>query len=212
MINLENVSYRYRGGKHWVIRDLNLTIERGEFIVLSGGNGSGKSTLGKLIAGITRPKRGTVTVDGTTTKKRSDFARLRRTVSIIFQNPENNLLFDRVYDDIAFGLVNLKVPKDQHAEIVARALEMVGMSGFEDHSTYDLSGGQKQRIAIAGVLAMNCQILVADEPTSMLDTDGKREIYDLLWHLNEQGITIILATNIAAEKQRGRVIEIQKMC
>ena len=208
MIKLDNVSYRYRGQSEWTVRDFSIDIARGEFIVLSGANGSGKSTLGKLIAGIVRPKRGTVTVDGINTKKRADFKNLRRKVSIIFQNPENNLLFDKVYDDIAFGLVNLKVPKEQHAEIVARALEQVGMSGFEGHSTYDLSGGQKQRIAIAGVLAMNCEVLVADEPTSMLDTDGKREIYELLWRLSDAGITIILATNIAAEKERGRVIEL----
>ena len=208
MIKLDNVSYKYRRAKKWVLHDFSLEINEGEFIVLQGNNGSGKSTLARLIAGIIRPKRGTVTVGDINTKKRKSFLPLRKIVSIIFQNPENNLLFDRVYDDIAFGLSNLKVPKDEWQARIEKVLAQVGMAGFENHSTYELSGGQKQRIAIAGILAMDCKVLVADEITSMLDTDGKAEIYDLLWQLNSQGITVILATNIAKECEKGRVIKL----
>ena len=208
MITLENVTYRYKGQKRLIFDNYSLELGEGEFVVLRGNNGSGKSTLAKLIAGVIKPKRGRVLVDGIDTKSRKEFRQLRNTISIIFQNPENNLLFDRVYDDIAFGLENLKVPKDERAQRVSDALERVGMAGFENHSTYELSGGQKQRIAIAGVLAMNCKILVADEITAMLDTNGKQEIYDLLWELNAKGVTIILATNIEAEANAGRVIQL----
>jgi len=208
MIKIENVYYKYKGQKKLVLENFSLEIEEGEFVVLRGNNGSGKSTLAKLIAGVIKPKRGTVTVNDINTKSKKDFLNLRKHASIIFQNPENNLLFDKVYDDIAFGLENLKIPKAEHATHIKNALEKVGMSEFENHSTYDLSGGQKQRIAIAGVLAMNCKILIADEITAMLDTKGKQEIYDLLWELNGIGITIILATNINAESTKGRVINL----
>jgi len=208
MIKLENVSYKYRRAKSWVLRDFSLEVGEGEFVVLQGKNGSGKSTLARLMAGIVKPKRGIITVGGIDTKSRKDFHSLRKTISIIFQNPENNLLFDRVYDDIAFGLQNLRIPKGEWDGRIKKSLEQVGMNGFEDRSTYELSGGQKQRIAIAGILAMDCKVIVADEVTAMLDTDGKREIYELLWQLNSQGVTIILATNIASEAERGRVIQL----
>ena len=185
-----------------------MEIERGEFVVLRGPNGSGKSTLARIIAGITKPRRGQVTVNSICTKDKRHFLELRRVVSIIFQNPENNLLFDKVFDDVAFGLENLKVPREQHAELVAKALGSVGLAGFEERSTYELSGGQKQRVAIAGVLAMDCDVIVADEPTAMLDTSGKRDIYDLLRELHAGGKTIVLATNIAEESKFGRVIEL----
>jgi len=209
MIKLENVFARYKGQKTWVLNDFNLQINEGEFVVLKGSNGSGKSTLAKIISGTIKPRRGTCRVDGIDTQDTKNFPQLRKTISIIFQNPENNLLFDKVYDDIAFGLQNLKVPKTQHAEIIAESLAKVGMKGFEQHSTYDLSGGQKQRIAIAGILAMKCKVLVADEPTAMLDTAGKQEIYDLLWELNKNGTTVILATNIESECARGRIIKME---
>jgi len=199
MISLDNVSYIYRGQKVYPIENFSLEIKKGEFVVLKGTNGSGKSTLAKLIAGVIKPRKGLITINDINTKSRKDFLDLRKEVSIIFQHPEHNLLFDKVYDDLAFGLTNIKIPKDQHKEIITSALKKVGMSGYEQHSTYDLSGGQKQRIAIAGILAMGCPIIVADEPTSMLDTQGKEEIYNLLWELNKQGHTIILSTNIQSE-------------
>ncbi|MCL2570708.1 MAG: ATP-binding cassette domain-containing protein [Firmicutes bacterium] len=208
MIKLDNVSYKYRRQKEYILRDFSLEINDGEFIILKGSNGSGKSTLARLIAGITKPRKGTVTIDGINTRDKKRFYDLRSTISIIFQNPETSLLFDRVYDDIAFGLENLKIPKTKHPEIIAHALELVGMTGFENHSTYELSMGQKQRIAIAGILAMNCKIIVADEITAMLDTGGKQDIYNLLWELNSRGITIILATNIDYETKRGRIINL----
>ena len=209
IIKVENLTYWHKGGrKRPVFADFSLTIQRGEFVVLSGVNGSGKSTLAKLVAGIIRPRRGNVIIDGINTKSIGSFSKLRQRISIVMQNPETNLLFDRVYDDIAFGMENLKIPRELHEERISEALTAVGMSGFEDNSTFELSGGQKQRIAIAGVLAMNCDCLVLDEPTSMLDTEGKVELYNLLWELNEAGKTIILSTNVASEKLRGRVIEL----
>lgn len=212
MIKIDNISYWYKGQRaNPVLQNFSLEIGQGEFIILRGKNGSGKSTLARLIAGIIRPKRGTVIVGDINTRKtksKKSFHNLRKTISIIFQNPENNLLFDRVYDDIAFGLENLRVKKDLWDDIIRDCLEKVGMSGFENRSTYELSGGQKQRIAIAGVLAMNCKCIVADEVTAMLDTAGKEEIYNLLWQLNVAGITIIVSTNIDLECQRGRVVQL----
>lgn len=208
-VSVDNISHWHRGRRRSpVFLNFSLTINRGEFVVLSGSNGSGKSTLAKLIAGVIRPKRGNIVVDGTNTKELGGFSKLRRSISIVMQNPETNLLFDRVYDDIAFGLCNLKIDKKEHETIISKSLGSVGMAGYEDRSTYELSGGQKQRIAIAGILAMNCETIVLDEPTSMLDTQGKKELYNLLWELNQAGKTIILATNVAEEKLRGRVIEL----
>ncbi|MCL2587226.1 MAG: ATP-binding cassette domain-containing protein [Firmicutes bacterium] len=198
------MSYWYRGHrKNPVLTDFSLEISAGEFIVLKGRNGSGKSTLARMMSGITKPKRGAIEIEGV-----GNFLDLRKKISIIFQNPENNLLFDKVYDDVAFGLENLKIPKSEHAIRVATALGQVGLAGFEGRSTYELSGGQKQRVAIAGVLAMNCDVIVADEPTAMLDTSGKQDIYELLLELNRAGKTIILATNIEEEARFGRIINL----
>ena len=209
MIKIENMSFWYKGGRNNpVFSNFSIEIQKGEFVVLQGANGSGKSTLARIIAGITRPRRGTVTVNGINSKSRKEFLRLRSAISIIFQNPENNLLFDRVYDDIAFGLENLKIQKSEHEKIIKQALERVGLVGFENRSTYELSFGQKQRVAIAGILAMNCEVIVADEPTAMLDADGKREIYQLLRELNKQGKTIILSTHQESETKFGRVVQL----
>ncbi|MCL2846696.1 MAG: ATP-binding cassette domain-containing protein [Firmicutes bacterium] len=207
-IVLDGVSFRHRGAKKNVFTKYNLVLEKGEFIVLSAKNGGGKSTLARLICGLVAPRRGNIHVDGINTKNGRQFYELRKKISMVMQNPENNLLFDRIWDDMVFGLKNLKIPKEEYEERVANALARVGMQGFENRSTYELSGGQKQRIAIAGVLAMGTEYLVVDEPTSMLDTQGKVEIYELLWKLNARGTTIILTTNILSEKQRGRVIEL----
>lgn len=222
MIKLDNISYWYRGRrKSPVLHNFTEEIKQGEFIVLSGKNGSGKSTLARIIAGITKPKKGCLRHINTNLQlqisedvcaeniyARKNFLKLRKKISIVFQNPENNLLFDKIYDDIAFGLDNLKIPKELHAEIIATALRDVGLEGFESRSTYELSGGQKQRVAIAGILAMDCDIIVADEITSMLDSQGKKDIYDLLLKLNNDGKTIILATHNPDEKGRGRIIEL----
>jgi len=209
MIKIENMSFWYKGGRNNpVFSNFSIEIQKGEFVALQGANGSGKSTLARIIAGITWPRRGTVTVNGINSKSRKEFLRLRSAISIIFQNPENNLLFDRVYDDIAFGLENLKIQKSEHEKIIKQALEQVGLAGFENRSTYELSFGQKQRVAIAGILAMNCEIIVADEPTAMLDVDGKREIYQLLRELNKQGKTIILSTHQESETKFGRVVQL----
>ena len=207
-IIVDSVSFKYRAAKKSVFEKFNLEIHKGEFVVLSAKNGGGKSTLARLVCGLVRPRRGNIHIDGINTKSKRNFYALRKKISMVMQNPENNLLFDRIWDDMVFGLKNLKIPKEEHETRILAALERVGMQGFENKSTYELSGGQKQRIAIAGILAMGTEYLVVDEPTSMLDTQGKVEIYDLLWELNQAGTTIILTTNIQCEKQRGRVIEL----
>ena len=208
MIKIDNVTFRHKGAKEPLFTDLNMEITQGEFVVLVGNNGSGKSTLARLIAGIIKPRRGTITVDGINTRDKKQFLALRQTISIVMQNPENNLLFDKVRDDITFGLINLKIPKIEHEGLVELSLKKVGLADFDKRSTYELSFGQKQRVAIAGILAMGTNYVVLDEPTSMLDTQGKTEIYDLLWELNAQGITIILTTNIESETKRGRIINL----
>jgi len=210
MIKLTDITFRHKGAKTPVFEDFSLEIQSGEFVVLVGDNGSGKSTLARLIAGVIKPRRGMVAVNDINTKDKKRFFELRQTISIVLQNPENNLLFDKVADDIKFGLLNLRIPKGEHNDRIAAALEKVGLPDFEKRSTYELSFGQKQRVAIAGILAMGTSHIVLDEPTAMLDTDGKREIYDLLWDLNAQGFTIILTTNIESETKKGRIIRLSK--
>jgi len=208
MIKIDNITFKHKASREPLFEEFSLDIQEGEFVVLVGNNGSGKSTLARLIAGIIKPKRGSVTAWEIDTRDKRRFMELRQTISIVMQNPENNLLFDRVADDIAFGLTNLKIPRDLHAELIESSLIKVGLADFEKRSTYELSFGQKQRVAIAGILAMGTKCIVADEPTAMLDTAGKKEIYNLLWELNKQGITIILTTNIESETKKGRIIHL----
>ena len=157
----------------------------------------GKSTLAKLIAGITKPTKGEILIEGKDTKKKEHFLDIRKQVGIVFQNPENQIIFNSVEDEIRFPLENLAF--DCIEERIKEALKKVGLEGSEKKEAYHLSLGQKQRLTIASVLAMNTPYIVLDEPTAMLDPKGKDEIYKIVKNLKQEGYTIIYITNIIDE-------------
>ncbi len=196
MIELKDVNFKYKNGD-MVLKDINLKIEEREFITIIGKNGSGKSTLLKLIGGITKPTKGQATVDGIDLKDKKNFMNIRKKVGIVFQNPENQIIFNNVHDDIAFGIKNLGL--DNLENRIKEALKTVNMEEHENREAYDLSMGQKQRITIASVLSMGTKYLVMDEPTAMLDSEGKETVYEIVKKLKQQSYTIIYATNVMDE-------------
>ncbi len=198
MIEINDVSYKYKNGNE-VLKNINLKINDGEFVAIIGKNGSGKSTLTKIISGLEKPTKGEVIVNGINTKNKKETINLRKNVGIVFQNPENQIIFNRVYDDIEFGMKNLCANIENREEVIHDALKKVGMEEYIKKDPFELSLGQKQRIAIAGVLALNTKIIVLDEPTTMLDPEGKKAIYEIVKKLKEQGYTIIYITNVIDE-------------
>lgn len=196
MIKIENLNFKYKSGEE-ILKDINLEIQEGEFISIIGKNGSGKSTLARLIAGITKPSSGSIHIDELEVTKKESFLLLRKKIGIVFQNPENQILFSNVKDDMSFALKNLKM--DNIEERIKNALQQVGMQDCENQDTYELSLGQKQRITIASLLAVNTKYLVLDEPTTMLDPMGKESIYQIVSTLKKQGYTIIYITNVIDE-------------
>lgn len=196
MIELKDVSYGYNK-KNKVIKEVNKTINEGEVICIIGKNGSGKSTLAKIIAGIIKPTNGEVFVEGKNTKSKKDFLEIRKQIGIVFQNPENQIIFNCVEDEIRFPLENLKI-EDRETKI-KDALKKVGLEGKEKFEAYNLSLGQKQRLTIGTVLAMGTKYIVLDEPTAMLDPKGKEEVYKIIRTLKQEGYTIIYITNIIDE-------------
>lgn len=157
----------------------------------------GKSTLGKIIAGLEKPTKGQVIIDELCTKDKKNFLEIRKKVGIVFQNPENQILFNNVYDDIAFTMKNLEIEISK--ERIEEALNITGMKNYIDKDAYELSLGQKQRITISGVIATNSKYIVLDEPTAMLDSQGKEDIYNMINELKRQGYTIIYITNVIDE-------------
>lgn len=157
----------------------------------------GKSTLAKLIAGIEKPTNGRVTIDNLDTFDKSSFLDIRKKVGIVFQNPENQIIFNNVYDDLKFALNNLEL--DNKEDRINSGLEKVRMLEYINKNTYELSLGQKQRITIAGVLSINPKYLIFDEPTTMLDSEGKEDVYNIISSLKEKGYTIIYITNVVNE-------------
>lgn len=212
IITAENLVFEYvvgdTGEKNRVLKGIDLTVKKGEFLAVLGHNGSGKSTLAKHFNGILMPTEGRVTVDGIDTRDEGRLFDLRRRVGMVFQNPDNQMVATIVEEDVAFAPENLGVPRDEIRRRVDRALETVGMSDFKRHAPHMLSGGQKQRVAIAGVLAMEPEILVMDEPTAMLDPIGRFEVLETVKRLNrEQGMTVALITHYMDEAvQADRVV------
>lgn len=194
MIKIKNLSYKYKNGNK-VLNNINLNINKGEFVCIIGKNGSGKSTFSKLLSGLLPFKEGEIIVNGINLKDKKKTLEIRKTIGIVFQNPENQILFDKVYDDIAFSLQNLGFSKEQISNIIDDALNSVNMSEYKNSYTDTLSLGQKQRIAIASTLAINPNLLILDEPTTMLDPINKTAIYKTLNNLHEKSITIIYITN-----------------
>ncbi len=198
IIKIENLTFTYSGGEtpHTAIRGVSLEIEKGTFVAVLGHNGSGKSTLAKEMNAILLPSGGRVYVNGMDTFEESLLLEIRKTVGMVFQNPDNQIVANVVEDDVAFGPENIGVAPDEIRRRVDAALSAVGMSVYREHAPHLLSGGQKQRIAIAGVIAMEPECIVLDEPTAMLDPVGRREVIQTIHKLNEErGITIVLITH-----------------
>ena len=210
MVKAENVSYEYtkvveiKGEnverKLMALQDINIDIEKGDFIAILGHNGSGKSTFAKHLNALVTPTEGTIWVDGMDTKDDSLVWKIRQNTGMVFQNPDNQLVATVVEEDIAFGPENLGVDPKEIRKRVDESLKQVGMDGFQTDTPSKLSGGQKQRIAIAGILAMKPQCIVLDEPTAMLDPVGRKDVMDTVHRLNkENNITIILITHYMDE-------------
>ena len=211
-IQTEHLAYTYPGVEDTpgvaVFKDLNLTIENGSFVAILGSNGCGKSTLAKHFNAILLPTGGKVWVYGMDTADEEKLIQIRRSVGMVFQNPDNQIVANVVEEDVAFGPENLGVASPEIRRRVELALKQVGMYAYREHAPHLLSGGQKQRIAIAGVIAMEPKCIVLDEPTAMLDPKGRREVMETVLRLNrEKGITVILITHHMDEAaQAGRVV------
>ena len=183
-----------------VLDEISLSIERGSFTAVLGHNGSGKSTMAKLLNGLNKPSSGTVTVNGMDTADEKHEFEVRKTVGLVFQNPDNQIVASIVEEDVAFGPENLGVEPKEIRNRVDEALKSVGMYEYRTHAPFKLSGGQKQRIAIAGILAMQPECIVLDEPTAMLDPRGRSEVMETVQRLNrEKGMTIVLITHYMDE-------------
>lgn len=182
------------------IDDLTLEIRTGEFVAILGHNGSGKSTFAKQINGILLPTEGAVWISGMDTADDSHIWDIRKTAGMVFQNPDNQIIGNIVEEDVGFGPENLGVPTDEIWKRVDESLEAVGMTAYRMKSPNKLSGGQKQRVAIAGVMAMKPQCIILDEPTAMLDPNGRKEVIATLHELNKkEGITVLLITHYMEE-------------
>ena len=200
IIEFKNVDFRYVDEAKDALNGLNLDFYEGQFTCVLGHNGSGKSTMAKLINALEYPTNGSVITYGYDTADEKNEIPIRRKVGMVFQNPDNQIVATIVEDDVAFGPENLGVPRDEIRNRVDEALKLVDMYDYRKHEPHRLSGGQKQRVAIAGVIAMQTNCIVLDEPTAMLDPKGRREVMNALLKLkNELGISVILVTHFMDE-------------
>ena len=205
MIKIKNVSYTYPSldgdseGKT-ALDDISIDINKGDFVAILGHNGSGKSTLGKLLNAQIKPSKGEILVDDISSSQEGSEWDIRKKCSMVFQNPDNQMVATIVEEDVAFGPENMGIPLPELRERVDKALERVGMLKYKKHAPHMLSGGQKQRVAIAGVLAMKPDIIVFDEPTAMLDPTGRKSVMRSAIYLNkEEGKTVINITHFMDE-------------
>ena len=185
MIKVENLNYKYKTGE-FALSNINLEIPDNEFVSIIGKNGSGKSTFSKLISGLVKFKNGKITINTLDLSNKKQALEIRKNVAIVFQNPEHQIIFDRVHDDIAFGLKNLGFSNEEIENRIDEALKQVNMLDYKNAYTTELSFGQKQRIAIASSLAIHPKVLILDEPTSMLDPGSKKQIYEILKNLKKE--------------------------
>ncbi len=193
IISVKNVSFSYNEKKQ-SLKNINIEINKGEWISILGHNGSGKSTLAKTLVGLLEPQEGEIFIDSVKLSEETAYD-VRKHIGIVFQNPDNQFVGVTVRDDIAFGMENLCVPREEMLEKINFYAEKVDMLKFLDKQPSNLSGGQKQRVAIAGILAMRSDILIFDEATSMLDPYTRNDLIDYIKTLNKEGLTIIMITH-----------------
>jgi len=215
IISCKGLHHRYDAGEAGgvdALIDIDLEIERGEFVAIIGPNGSGKSTLAKQFNALLLPTKGRVLVAGHDTSDPDFLWDIRKTCGMVFQNPDNQIVATVVEEDVAFGPENLGIPPSEIVTRVNAALAAVEMGYYREHAPHQLSGGQKQRVAIAGILAMEPEVLVLDEPTAMLDPSGRREVLACVKRLNkEKGITVVFITHFMDEAaEADRVIVMQE--
>ena len=216
LIKVEHLAYTYPGVDDTpgvaVFEDMNFSVQAGTFVAVLGMNGCGKSTLAKHFNSILLPSGGKVYVCGMDTSNEDKLMKIRRNVGMVFQNPDNQIVANVVEEDVAFGPENLGIASPAIRQRVDKALKQVGMYEYREHAPHLLSGGQKQRIAIAGIIAMEPQCIVLDEPTAMLDPRGRREVIETVSRLNrEKGITVVLITHHMDEAAKAqRVVVMHK--
>ncbi|MTT32738.1 energy-coupling factor ABC transporter ATP-binding protein [Terrilactibacillus sp. BCM23-1] len=196
IIDVSNVYYRYEKETNWILEDINLTVYQGEWLAITGHNGSGKSTLAKCLKGLIMPEKGTISVLHWDTTDKEKLWDIRRTVGMVFQNPDNQFVGATVKDDVAFGMENSGIERQEMLKRLETSLKQVRMFDYVDREPHQLSGGQKQRVAIAGIIALEPSIIILDEATSMLDPEGRKSVMKLMRHLNkENNITVISITH-----------------
>lgn len=190
-----------------VLDDVSISIKKGDFVGILGHNGSGKSTLARQLTALLQPTDGAVFIKNMDSSLPENIIPIRKTAGMVFQNPDNQIIGNLVEEDVAFGPKNLGVPTEQIWGRIAEALEATGMTAYRKQSPGSLSGGQKQKVAIAGILAMEPECIVFDEPTAMLDPRGRKEVLDAIWHLNkDKGITVIYITHHIEEVENADYI------
>lgn len=190
-----------------VLDDVSISIKKGDFVGILGHNGSGKSTLARQLTALLQPTDGAVFIKNMDSSLPENIIPIRKTAGMVFQNPDNQIIGNLVEEDMAFGPENLGVPTEQIWGRIAEALEATGMTAYREQSPGSLSGGQKQKVAIAGILAMEPECIVFDEPTAMLDPRGRKEVLDAIWHLNkDKGITVIYITHHIEEVENADYI------
>jgi energy-coupling factor transport system ATP-binding protein len=208
MVNFDKVTFEYIRrdedgnveGINKALDEIDLDVKKGDFIAILGANGSGKSTLARHINALLKPTEGTVYIEELDTKDEKNHLSIREKTGMVFQNPDNQIIASIVEEDVGFGPENIGIPTKEIWERVADALEKTGMTAYREKSPNNLSGGQKQRVAIAGILAMKPDCIVLDEPTAMLDPEGRKEVIKTVTELNKtEGITIILITHYMTE-------------
>lgn len=211
MLVFDHIKFAYPGENAYALNDVSLSVSPGEHVVLLGANGSGKSTLAKLSNGMLLPSRGVVSVNGIPTTSHERIRELRTTLGVVAQDPESQIVSSSVVDEVAFGPENLGLPREEIARHVYAAIEAVGLSGKEAREPHTMSGGEKQRLVIAGILAMQPQYIVFDEPSSMLDGKGRAEVQAVIADLHRAGKGILHITHDLTEcVSADRVVVISK--
>jgi len=210
LLSVNNLSFKYNDESQYALRNVSFNVYKGEWLAIVGHNGSGKSTLARIINGLLLPEGGQVAIDGLEVNEQTIWE-IRKKIGMVFQNPDNQFVGTTVRDDIAFGLENNGIPREEMIPRIQRAIEQVKMESFVTSEPHQLSGGQKQRVAIAGVIAVQPDLIILDEATSMLDPLGREEVLQTIRQLkDEQNITVVSITHDLDEASRADRIIVMK--